>query len=145
MLRAVLDVNIFISYLLTPFSGGAAVEIVNRGWNEDFTMLISDPLVEELRGVVTTSEYLSERVDPLSLNGFLRELVLLGEHVEPLGQLIWPWLRDAEDAFLLEMAIIGEADCLVSGDKDVLEVAGTLPGIDVVTPARFLEVLDGAK
>jgi putative PIN family toxin of toxin-antitoxin system len=145
MLRAVLDVNLLISYLLTPFSGGAAVEVVNRGWNEEFTMLISDPLVEELRGVVATSEYIGERVDPVSLHGFLRELESLGEHVELIGQRIWPWLRDAEDAFLLEMAVAGEADYLVSGDKGVLAVAGTLPGIDVVTPVRFLDVLEGTR
>ncbi len=145
MLRVVLDVNIFISYLLTPFSSGATAEVIYRGWNEEFTMLISDPLVEELRDVVAASEYVSERVDSLSLHGLLRELVLLGEHVELIGQRIWPGLRDADDAYLLEMAVVGEADYLVSGDKGDLAVAGTLPGLHVVTPARFLSMLDEAR
>lgn len=47
--------------------------------------------------------------------------------------------------YLLEMAVDGEADWVVSGDKGVLGVAGTLPGIGVATPAAFLDVLDGAR
>lgn len=145
MLRVVLDVNIFISYLLTPFSSGAAAEVIYRGWNEEFIVLISDALVEEIRDVAATSEYVRERVGPSSLSDFLRELKFLGEHVELIGHQIWPLLRDPDDAYLLDMAVFGEADCLVSGGKGVLAVAGTLPGIDVVTPARFLDVLDGTR
>jgi putative PIN family toxin of toxin-antitoxin system len=145
MLRVVLDVSIFISYLLTPYSSGAAVEVIYRGWKEEFTMLISDPLMEELRDVATTSEYVGERVDSLSLQKFLRELVLLGEQVDFGEKRIWPGLRDADDAYLLEMAVVGEADCLVSGDKGFLEMAGRLPGLHVVTPARFLAMLEGTQ
>lgn len=47
--------------------------------------------------------------------------------------------------YLLEMAVDGEADWVVSGDKEVLGVAGTLPGIGVATLAAFLDVLDGAR
>jgi uncharacterized protein len=145
VLRVVFDVNVFISYLLTPFSGGASSEAILRGWNEEFTILISAPLLGELQGVVATSAYVGARVDSLVLNDFLGELLLLGEQVEVQGQRIWPRLRDPDDAYLLEMAVVGEADCLVSGDKGVLDADGMLPGIAVVAPADFLEMLDGAR
>lgn len=145
MLRVVLDVNVFISYLLTPLSGGASSEAVLRGWNEEFAILISAPLLSELQGVVATSAYVGGRVDPALLNEFLRELVLLGEQVEVREERIWPRLRDPDDAYLLEMAVVGEVDFLVSGDKGVLDVDGMLPGIAVVAPAVFLELLDGTR
>jgi hypothetical protein len=48
--------------------------------------------------------------------------------------------RDPDDDKLLEIAALGRADCLVTGDQDLL-VLSQFQGIPIVTPARFLEVL----
>ena len=45
--------------------------------------------------------------------------------------------RDPGDDKLLEIAIVGRADCLVTGDQDVL-VLDPFQGIPIVTPAGFL-------
>jgi predicted nucleic acid-binding protein len=41
---------------------------------------------------------------------------------------------------LLEIAAVGRADCLVTGDQDLL-VLGAFQEIPILTPAGFLDVL----
>lgn len=141
MLRVVLDVNVFISHLLTPLSGGASSEVVQRAWNEAFTVLISDRLLEELQGVVANSPYVRQRVDPAALDEFLEQLVGIGERIDITGRYAWLALSDPDDAYLLEMAVLGEADWVVTGDKGVLAVGEWLPEIAIVSPAVFLDFL----
>ena len=45
--------------------------------------------------------------------------------------------RDPDDDKLLETALTGEADCLVTGDRDLLVMA-PFHGIPILTPAAFL-------
>jgi hypothetical protein len=40
----------------------------------------------------------------------------------------------------LEIAVVGRADCLVTGDQDLL-VLDPFQGIPIVTPARFLAIV----
>jgi len=50
--------------------------------------------------------------------------------------------RDPDDDKLLETALMGDADCLVTGDGDLLAMS-PFHGIPVLTPAEFLERLTG--
>jgi uncharacterized protein len=45
--------------------------------------------------------------------------------------------RDPDDNKLLEIAVVGRADCLVTGDEDLL-VLDPFQGIPILTPAGFL-------
>ena len=45
--------------------------------------------------------------------------------------------RDAKDNKFLELAVSGEADCIVSGDEDLL-VLNPFRGIPILTPREFL-------
>lgn len=47
-------------------------------------------------------------------------------------------LRDPDDRIFLELAIRSRADALVTGDADLLALAGTVP-FEVLTPAQALE------
>ena len=50
--------------------------------------------------------------------------------------------RDPDDDKLLETALMGNADCLVTGDGDLLAMS-PIHDIPVLTPAEFLERLTG--
>lgn len=54
-----------------------------------------------------------------------------------------PQCRDANDQMFVELAAVGKADFLVTGDKDLLVLAPEFDG-RIVTGAAFLEVL-GAR
>ena len=45
--------------------------------------------------------------------------------------------RDPDDDELLEIAVVGRADCLVTGDQDLL-VLDPFQRIPILTPAGFL-------
>jgi putative PIN family toxin of toxin-antitoxin system len=47
--------------------------------------------------------------------------------------------RDPMDNMILELAVSGRADCVVTGDKDLL-VLDPFQGIRIVTPTTFLEM-----
>jgi predicted nucleic acid-binding protein len=47
---------------------------------------------------------------------------------------------DPADNTVLEAAVEGQADFVVSGDHDLLDI-GSYEGIEIVTPARFTTIL----
>ncbi len=51
-------------------------------------------------------------------------------------------LRDADDVVVLSEAVAGLADVVVTGDRDILDVAETLP-VPAVSPRGFWEMLHG--
>lgn len=145
MFRAVVDTNVFVSYLLSPFSVGAASEVVRRAWSGEFAVLVSVQLVSELRGVGESAPYVRDRVAPEILDEFLEQLSEIGEWVVVTGERMWLTLRDPNDAYLLEMAALGDAGWLVSGDNGVLASTESLPGVALVWPTTFLVALDRSQ
>ena len=57
---------------------------------------------------------------------------------EPLSERI---CRDADDDVVLATALAGKADVIVTGDNDLL-VLKTFRGIRILSPRKFLELLD---
>ena len=51
-------------------------------------------------------------------------------------------LRDADDVLILSEAVAGGAEVLVTGDRDLLAVAGKAP-LAIVTPRGFWEMVRG--
>ena len=47
--------------------------------------------------------------------------------------------RDPKDDQILELAVSGNADCIVTGDDDLLTL-NPFRGIAIITPADFLRV-----
>lgn len=73
----------------------------------------------------------------------IKELLSL---VTAAGELLVPGkpvtaCRDPKDNMVLEAAIAGRADVIVTADNDLLDMGG-FEGIPIVDPARFLEMLD---
>ena len=64
----------------------------------------------------------------------------LSELVEP-AEIPDDAVRDPKDRIILACAVGGQADYIISGDKD-LTTLGTYAGIPIVTPAQFLNMFD---
>ena len=47
--------------------------------------------------------------------------------------------RDSDDDKLLETALMGEADCLITGDRDLLAMS-PFHDMPILTPAGFLDI-----
>ena len=50
-------------------------------------------------------------------------------------------VRDPDDDKFLQVALTGDADYVVSGDRDLLDIESS-GGIDVVTPDEFVEIVE---
>ncbi len=139
-MRAVLDTNVVISAVAaraTPITGALAAWRAGRfDWVTSLPML--DELYEALgyprvRRLVGWSE--RERLR------FIEDLIANCLIVEPAED-VNAAVRDDDDLVVLRTAIAGNAEYVVTGDKDLL-VVGHCAGVAIVTPARFMATLSG--
>ena len=137
-IRAVLDTNVLVGGLMTE--GRAPSGILDAWLAGRFTLVTSLYLVEELAHVLTYPRIAKRlRLDEEELATILDALLSKAE-VTP-GQLRLPGVtRDPKDDAVVACAKEGAADCILSGDQDLL-VLGEYEGIRVVTPRQFVEIL----
>jgi len=112
-MRVVFDTNIFISALVIP--GSLAEKAILKMIEGEHSLLISKDIIHEVLSVLSLRfgrdrEALSHVA--VTLSG-LAELVKLGGRVKIF--------MDEPDNRILECAIYGGADLLVTGDKEILQ------------------------
>ncbi len=139
-MRALLDANIFISYLLTPNRESPVVQIVKAGVRGKYTLLLSAELLEEFSHRVLSKPYLRERISQADLEELSNILSSVSEIIPEIKSQIPAVTRDPKDDYLLAYAIVGQADFLVSGDQDLL-VLQKVKNCQILTPRGFSELL----
>lgn len=129
--RIVVDTNVLVSRLLLPRSipGEAVRRAVDRG-----ILLLSEETLAELAGVLARPK-LDPYVSVEERQQFLRLLGRIAEMVPVLHRV--RACRDPQDDKLLEVAVNGRADLVVSGDADLLDMR-SFRGIPILTPAAYL-------
>jgi uncharacterized protein len=132
--RYVFDTNVVISAVLFTSSvpGQAFAEALERG-----QVLVSLPLLQELSTTLSRKKfdrYLVQEDRDRFLAALIREAVLI--EITETVQIC----RDPKDDKLLELVISGSADCLITGDDDLL-VLHPFRGVSILTPAAFLSTL----
>jgi len=130
-LRFVFDTNAIISALLLPNSKPrqAFDRALERG-----KILVSVPVSIEINEVLSRKKfdrYLLEN----ERRQFLATLVREAELVEITEEITD--CRDPKDNKFLELAACGNADCIVSGDSDLLDLH-PFRGIPTLQPEAFL-------
>lgn len=141
-LRVVVDTNLFVSALLRR---GSLPDQVVRAWSDErrYHLLTAEPLMAEVQDVLTrpsiVRRYALARDEIVRLVASLRT----AERVQLAGALPVA-VRDPDDEQILACALGGQADYLVTGDKDLLTLHGApeLGPLRIVTPAQFLRLLD---
>jgi uncharacterized protein len=130
-LRFVFDTNVIVSAAL--LAGSIPRQAFNKALDEG-RILISVPVLLELAEVLTRKKldkYLLEEERMRFLIALLKEAELV-DIIEVVTD-----CRDAKDNKFLELAMSGKADCIVSGDEDLL-ILNPFRGIPVLTPREFL-------
>ena len=132
-MRAVIDTNVFISGLMLPKSTPGRIINAWRSWH--FSLVLSEPMLAEISTVLGYPK-IRKRIgwndDIIS-----RYLTLLRFEAEISGirRTAAHLPRDAKDNMVLATLVASKADCLVTGDADLLALAGTYP---ILTPADFV-------
>lgn len=140
-MRVLLDANIFISYLLNPEKLGAVRTIIQAAILGDFTLLLPEALLDEFVSKIPTRTYLSERISHEELAVFLEIVREVGEIIDEIKEEIPAVTGDPKDDYLLAYAVVGEADYLVTGDKNLL-VLDSLGSQRIIKPADFAALLE---
>lgn len=63
-------------------------------------------------------------------------------HVEPIPDTSSEeFVRDQDDRWVLESALRANADLLVTGDKDLLEISDKINQLKIISPRGFWEMI----
>lgn len=130
MSRVVLDTNVYISALLF---GGLPGAFLDLPLSRSFTLIISAVLLDEL------DEKLTRKFDVSAKNA-----ALIRSRLESVADVVQPStalnviVEDPDDNRVLECAVEGGAEVIVTGDRHLLGLA-EFQGISIVTVRQFLE------
>jgi putative PIN family toxin of toxin-antitoxin system len=128
-MRVVFDTNIFISAFEFGGVPRAALLLASAGW---FELCSSGALLAELERVLRDRfEYSEEMLGEIGIR--LHGLCMVVEPTEEIAA-----CGDSEDNRVLECAVAGNAEAIVSGDRALLRL-DPFRGIRILSPARFLD------
>jgi putative PIN family toxin of toxin-antitoxin system len=131
-MKIVFDTNVIVSALLIKSSNSrfAYEKVISRG-----KILASLPTLEELIEVLCRKKF-SKYISLSDRNIFISEFSLLAEIIKVNQKL--NVCRDPKDNKFLELAISGNADCVVTKDEDLL-VLDPFRKISILSPDVFLK------
>ncbi|HKV46317.1 MAG TPA: putative toxin-antitoxin system toxin component, PIN family [bacterium] len=132
MLRAVFDTNVFISALFGGFPEEAYRAVLERRC----ALVVSPSILAELARTLREKFHTPEA----AIVVYVRQIGRIAEIVRPHHAV----LRDQGDNRVLECAEAGQADLIVSGDRDLLRLKryGAVP---IVRPADFVRTLGPSR
>jgi len=131
-MKVVIDTNIWISYLLGTLLQDLDEKILSR----EVKIIVSEEMLKELAEVSSRPKF-KNIITP----GRMRELFAL---LDNYAKVISPHrkvnvCRDEKDNFLLEAALEGKADYLVTGDEDLL-MLNPFQRIRIIKPKDFEKI-----
>lgn len=138
-MRLVLDTNVVVAALRSP--SGASSTLVEQALDRHFTLLLSVPLGLEYEAICSDpAQRIASGLSESEVGTVISALCAVGEPVE--GWFLWrPQLRDPSDEMVLEAAVNGRADALVTFNRrDFGDVPGTF-GVEVLSPRHALRRL----
>ncbi len=141
MIRALLDANLFISYLLSSTRLTSAMgAILAAAAEERFVLLFTAGVADEIVHKVAERRDLAARITPDEVADLLAALDEIAETVPRLTGPLPSVSRDPKDDYLIAHAVSASADYLVSWDKDLLDLR-QIDGLKLVNPPQFLQAL----
>lgn len=129
-IKIILDTNLWISFLISNNFNEIDILI------EDNTiqLLFSNELIEEFITVTQRPKF-RKYFSNQDIEKLLNSFVLFGRLVEVKSDI--KKCRDIKDNFLLNLAIDGKADYLVTGDNDLLSLK-KIGNVKIVSMKNFL-------
>jgi uncharacterized protein len=129
--KVIFDTNIWISYLIGRQMGGLTELLSER----KIELVLSEQLLTELKEVTCRKKF-QRYFDQQEVNELLKLMDILGTRYEVRE---YPNIcRDAKDDFLLGLIKASQANFLVTGDQDLLEL-NPFEGTEIIGPNELLE------
>jgi putative PIN family toxin of toxin-antitoxin system len=138
VLYATVDTNVALSGIIKAKS--IPGRILDGARDGRFALVTSEPLVEELQEAANTAQIKNKYPH------VAREMVTILPFLRKWSIGRPPQLResvidaDPEDNHLIECAFAAKVDCIVTGDRHLLDLK-EFRGIPILTPRRFVGIL----
>ena len=135
MKRITVDTNVLIS---ATFWHGDSEKIIDKAENKEITLVLSKQILEEYNKVLEYDE-IKEKIKNKDLEmkkamlkiGIISEIVEVNSKVDVVKE-------DPDDNKIIECAIDGNSECIVTKDKHLLKLKEH-KGIKIITPEEFLK------
>ena len=130
--RIILDTNLWISFLISKdFS-----KLDDRIFSRESILLFSQELLNEFISVVSRPKFIKyfSQADIVEILDFIDQQAEFVEVTSDIKK-----SRDEKDNFLLSLATDGNADFLITGDKDLLELK-EIGETQIITIKQFFEI-----
>jgi putative PIN family toxin of toxin-antitoxin system len=133
-MRAVIDTGVLVSALIRR--QGTTGDVLRALRDGRFTAIYTTDILVEIIDVLGRPTFRNKyHIEPDDITAIINLLRLRGEVVTPQRKVTA--CRDPKDDKFLEAAMTGEADCIVSGDLDLLDLT-PFENISILRPAEFL-------
>ena len=142
---AVIDTNLIVSAFLTR--RGTPHALLQALYAGAFRLLLSDALQDEYARVLARPRLVQRfALSADEVAAFFRFLARRAQPVTLQQPFSIP-VRDPKDEHVLATALVGGADYLVTGDEDLLTLAGDprLGTLQIVTVRAFLDALESSQ
>jgi len=133
----VYDTNVIISGLL--FSGKQRT-LLKHVIDHSVQLIISHSIIEEISDVIGRNKFKVQRE---------LQVISVAEIIE-LSNIVYPSKKvnvvenDPDDNMIIECAMEGNADYIITGDSDLLKI-GDYAGIKIIDSNRFLRILENKE
>jgi putative PIN family toxin of toxin-antitoxin system len=138
-MRYILDTDVIVAAMRSP--SGASAALLLAALNRHFTLVANVPLIIEYEATCSRMEHrLAADLSEVEVGQFLDAIAALAEPVET--HFLWrPRLRDPADEMVLEAAVNGQANAIVTFNlRDYGETPKNF-GIDILKPGNALKRL----
>lgn len=135
-MKLVLDTSVIVA--ATRSDAGASRQLLLAALQGRFELLLSVALTLEYEAVLKRPEQLAATRGTLQqMDTLLNAMIAVARPVHRQF-FLRPLLQDADDEMVLEVALSGKADLLVTFNRRDFETIGSAWGIAVVTPQEAL-------
>ena len=133
-MRAVIDTGVLVSALIRR--QGTTGDVLRALRDGRFTSIYTTDILVEIIDVLGRPTFRNKyHIEPDDIAALINLMRLRGEVVKPTRKVTA--CRDPKDDKFLEAALAVSADCIVSGDADLLDLT-PFESIPILRPAEFL-------
>jgi putative PIN family toxin of toxin-antitoxin system len=140
-MRVVIDTNVFVAGLRS--NRGVSFKILEMLPEKSFGLLLSVPLMLEYESVFKRRE-IGISLSSRDIDAILNMIAAISEHIK-LYYLWRPFLSDPKDDMILELAVGGNADSIVTFNERDFKGVEKHFGISIISPKIFFHQVKNMK